>query len=131
MENEKEKKIGLAEEVIIILILLGAWSIEVLVALTGFGIIISEFINGAVGAGMEIYFFLRGARGLRQLMTPVIGAIVETSAFVPGKLITAIIVFYMINHPKIAGIVAKVSPTANKLPNPSGSLSGASVGTAE
>ncbi len=112
--DEEQKKIELAEGIFITLLVGGMDLVEVLVDLTGYGIIAGEIINFTGGAAFEIYILLRGARGARVLVTWGIGAVadgVTTSAF-PLKTITWFITWYLFNHPKVlakAGGVAKIA----------------------
>ncbi len=111
--DEEQKKIELAEGIFVTLIMLGMDGTELLVALTGYGIIAGEIINFTGGAAFEIYLFLRGARGTRVLVTWGIGMVADgvTSSAFPIKSITWFITWYLFNHPKVlakAGGVAKI-----------------------
>lgn len=116
------EKVGLPEEIFVLLIFAFAWAIELLVALTGVGIIISEAINAALGAGLELYLWLRGAKGLWQLIMPLIGTIAEASVVIPGQIIALLIVFYLMNHPKLAAVASgatkAVSVAKREVQNP-------------
>ena len=112
--DEEQKKIELAEGVIVTLFVGGMDLVELLVSLTGIGIIAGEIINFTGGAGFEFYLFMRGARGTRVLVTWGIGAVADgaTSSAFPLKTITWFITWYLFNHPKVlakAGGVAKIA----------------------
>ncbi len=113
-ETEEQSKISLPEGIFITPIVLGMDGIELLVALTGYGITVGEVINLIGGAAFEIYIFLRGARGTRILVTWGIGMAADgvTSSAFPIKTITWFITWYLFNHPKAlakAGGVAKIA----------------------
>ncbi len=114
-QNETEqKKIGLPEGIFMTLIVLTMDGVEFLVDWTGVGIIIGEIVNFAGGGAVEVYLFLRGAKGVSQLATMGIGTILDgaTSSALPIKTITWCITWYLFNHPKITEKVAKVAAVA-------------------
>ena len=109
------KKVELPEELFVIMILIGAWVIELVALATGAGIIISESINVILGVALEAYIWLRGGKGALQLVTPIVGILVEMSVLVPGKMITLLIVYYLMNHLKITQAVDKLAHVAGKM----------------
>jgi len=114
-QNETEqKKIGLPEGIFVTLVVLTMDGVEFLVSITGFGIIIGEIVNFVGGAAIEIYLFLKGARGARQLVTMGIGTVLDgvSSSALPIKTITFLITWYLVNHPKITEKVAVVAAVA-------------------
>lgn len=115
--DEEQKKIELAEGIFMTLLVGGMDLVELLVALTGYGIIVGEIINFGGGLGFEIYIFVRGARGTRQLVTWGIGAVADgaTSSALPIKTITWFITWYLFNHPKVLAKVGGVAKIAEKV----------------
>jgi len=112
--QEEQKKIGLPEGIFVTLVVLTMDGVEFLIDLTGVGIIIGEIINFVGGGAVEIYLFLKGARGARQLVTMGIGTVVDgaTSSALPIKTITWLITWYLFNHPKILEKAAGVAAIA-------------------
>jgi len=109
--QEDQKKIGLPEGIFVSLIVLTMDGVEFLVDLTGVGIIIGEIVNFVGGGAVEIYLFLKGGRGARQLATMGVGTVLDgvTSSVLPIKTITWLITWYLFNHPKV---IEKVAPVA-------------------
>jgi len=103
---EEQKKISLPEGIIMVLIVLCADIVEILVDLTGFGIIIGEVINFAVGAMIEFWLFIKGIKGFWKLTSWGIGTLLDgaLASFLPIKTITLIITIWLVNHPKAAQV---------------------------
>jgi len=116
-QNEEQKKISLPEGIFMTLVVLTIDGVEALIGITGVGIIIGEIVNFVAGGAIEIYLFLRGARGTRQLVTMGIGTVVDgsTSSILPIKTITWVITWYLFNHPKVVEKVAPVAQVAGGL----------------
>lgn len=108
------KKVGLPEELIFIMMAIAVWVVGLFAAATGVGIIVSEALDAAFGTILEIYLWLRGARGVWQLIMPVIGTISEASVIIPGLVISLMIAYYLMNHPKLTKAVGKLAPVAGK-----------------
>lgn len=103
----KEKTIGLAET-IFMLTLVGMeelFEAGILVITLGAGIIITELMNAAMAALIEMYMLLRGGQGVMKLIvTPVCAAIdAATGGLAPGKFIGVAIGIWLINHPEMSG----------------------------
>lgn len=115
--QEEQKKIGLPEGIFVTLVVLTMDGVEFLVDLTGFGIIIGEIINFVGGGSVEIYLFLKGARGTRQLATMGVGTVLDgvTSSALPIKTITWLITWYLFNHPKVVETAEKLTAGAAKI----------------
>jgi len=121
--DEEQKKISLPEGIIMVMIVLCADIAEILVDLTGFGIIIGEIINFVVGIGLQLWLFMKGIKGFWKLASWGIGTLLDgvLAGFLPIKTITLIITIYLVNHPKIVekveqatGGVAKIAEKAIK-----------------
>ncbi len=115
--QETQKKIGLPEGIFVSLIVLTMDGVEALVDITGVGIILGEIINFVGGGAVEIYLFLRGARGTSQLVTMGVGTVLDgvTSSALPIKTITWLITWYLFNHPKIVKTAEKLTGGAAKV----------------
>lgn len=131
--EEEQKKIGLPEGIFVSLIVLTMDVVEILVDLTGVGIIIGLIINFVGGGALEIYLFLRGARGTRQLVTMGIGVVLDgaTSSVLPIKTITWFITWYLFNHPKVIEKVAPVAQIATGIAGAKAGAVGGVTGAAE
>ncbi len=124
MEEEKSQpKVGLPLALIVILALLVLGLLESgvdlistvgsLGGLTGFGIMVSEILNGIAGFAVEIWMFMMGARGFRQLGTFAAGTVINGLAgdafgFLIEPLAVAIAI-YFINHPEKAKGISAVT----------------------
>lgn len=118
MEDDaiKENTISLPET-IFILLLVGMEElveIAILVLTAGAGIIVTEIMNGAVAALIEMYMLLRGGRGIMKLVVQPIGAAIDaaTGGLAPGKFIATGAGIWIINHPekveKLMGVIGKI-----------------------
>jgi len=112
--QDEQKKIGLPEGIFMTLVVLSIDGVELLIGITGIGIIIGEIVNFVGGGAMEIYLFLRGARGAKQLVTMGVGTVLDgaSSSILPIKTITWCITWYLFNHPKILEKAAGVAAIA-------------------
>ena len=123
-QNQAEqKKISLPEAIIMVMIVGLADAVEILIGLTGIGIIIGEIINFVVGAGIQLWLFMKGIKGFWKLASWGIGTLLDgvLAGFLPIKTITLIITIYLVNHPKIVekatkatGGMAKIAEKAIK-----------------
>ena len=98
-----KKTIGLAEA-LLVLTLVGIEELleaVILVITLGAGIIITEIMNAAMAALLEMYMLLRGGRGVMKLIVMPICAMVDaaTGGLAPGKLIGMSIGIWIIDHP--------------------------------
>ncbi len=113
-EQKEQKKISLPEGIFMMEIVVLADVVEILVDLTGFGIIIGEIINFGTGAMIEGWLLMKGLRGARNLVSFGVGTILDgvTTSFLPVKTITMAITIYLVNHPKMLGELSKVAAVA-------------------
>lgn len=113
-EQEQPKKISLPEGIFMMEVVVLADVVEILVDLTGFGIIIGEIINFATGAMIEGWLLMKGLRGTRNLVSFGVGTILDgvTTSFLPVKSITMVITIYLVNHPKVLEKVGKAAAIA-------------------
>lgn len=91
-------------ETVLVLTLVGVeelFETLILVITLGAGIIITEMMNAAMAALLEMYMLLRGGRGVMKLIVVPICAMIDaaTGGLAPGKLIGMSVGIWIINHP--------------------------------
>ncbi|HBI25311.1 MAG: hypothetical protein UT41_C0003G0011 [Candidatus Wolfebacteria bacterium GW2011_GWC2_39_22] len=119
-EEIKQKTIGLAETIFVVL-LVGTeefFEFLILVITLGTGIIVTEPMNLATGLAIEAYMLLRGGRGVMKLIVQPIGTSINaaTANLAPGKTVALVAGIWIINNPdkmeKVMGAIAKVTGQA-------------------
>lgn len=123
-EDIQKKKIGLSET-ILVLITVGIeelFEAFILVFTLGAGIIVTEIMNAAMAALIEMYMLLRGGKGVMRLVVTPVCAVLDaaTGGLAPGKFIGVSIGIWLINRPEKSGII-------NLAASPAGAKVGASV----
>lgn len=118
-EAINEKTIGLVETILVLTIVGVEEIFEVIILLItlGTGILITEFMNGAMAALLEMYMVLRGGRGVMKLIVTPICALIDaaTGGLAPGKLIGAAIGIWVINHPsKLEKMAEKITKGSSR-----------------
>lgn len=96
---DEQPKITLLEGIIAIMVVVVADILEFLVALTGFGIIISIAVNFIVGASIQIWLIFKGVKGFWKQASNGIGAVADGlfAGFLPIKTFTLLFTIYLVN----------------------------------
>ncbi len=113
---DNQKKISLVEALLMVLLNLfadvidAAFTFLALVPVVGVvAFIIAPIISFSVFAITEFWLIMRGGVGFRQQLSVIAGNLLDIIpflSFLPLKTGSVLIAIYMINHPKIAGIVS-------------------------
>lgn len=105
-QNKEQKKISLPEAIMMVGLVAFADALEILVDLTGIGIIAGELINLVVGAGLQLWLFMKGIKGFWKLASWGIGTLLDgvLGGLLPIKTISLIVTIYLVNHPKTAKV---------------------------
>ncbi|OGM92667.1 hypothetical protein A2372_00465 [Candidatus Wolfebacteria bacterium RIFOXYB1_FULL_54_12] len=125
-EESPQKIIGLPETVLVLMIvgIEELFEAFILVITLGAGIIITEIMNAAMAALIEMYMLLRGGKGVKKLIVTPVCAMIDaaTGGFAPGKFIGLAMGIWMINRPEKFGALESVASTKKMA---TGSVAGA------
>ena len=118
---EGEKKIGLPEAILMILIVVFADIFDVVTTISLAVPVLGEiltalnwFVDIVVLAIIWIWLIIKGEIGARIMITSLIGSLVEFIPLLdvlPIRTVVLLLTIYMINHPKVADAVARLTPT--------------------
>lgn len=114
--DEKQKKIGLPEIIIMLMVVGGADALEVVTDLSFAIPVIGQillftnpFIDIFTLAIVQFWLIMKGGIGFNKQATVLVGNLIE---LVPGldilpiRTVSLIVTIYMINHPKVAKMAA-------------------------
>lgn len=114
---EEQPKISLPEGILMMLIVLSADVAEILIDLTGVGIILGEIINFSVGGLIELWLFLKGTKGFWKLASIPIGMIADGifGSIFPVKTITMALTIFLVNKGEKIAPIAKIAQATKKI----------------